>query len=166
MSSVLEWVRLPVTPSATVAERRLSMAPSTAMVKAEGSRRLMVAMLSSSEWGSGMSVGSEPKRSPMVSTASHGHESLSRATMAVTIMMASSAPGSFLLTLGARVMIRSDTTPTARVGRSMLPRLDRYMPHLGMNSLGTPVSPRPKKSLIWVEKMVSAIPAVNPTTIG
>ena len=47
ISSVLESVRDPVTPSATVADRRLSIAPRMAIVNAEGRRRLMVAMLSS-----------------------------------------------------------------------------------------------------------------------
>ena len=68
ISSVLLSVREPVTPSATVAESRLSMAPSTAMVKAEGSSMLMVAMLRVKPWGTGRSVGMSPKRSPMVST--------------------------------------------------------------------------------------------------
>ena len=47
ISSVLELVREPVIPSATVAESSDSMAPSTAIVKAEGSSRLMLAIVSS-----------------------------------------------------------------------------------------------------------------------
>ncbi len=67
ISSVLELVREPVIPSATVDDSSDSMAPSIAMVKAEGSRALMVAMLSVKPWGCGMSVARAPKRSPMVS---------------------------------------------------------------------------------------------------
>ena len=80
--------------------------------------------------------------------------------------MAISAPGSFFDTLGAKIIISSDTAAVARAGSDMLPRLLKYIPHLGMNWPGISRRPRPKKSLIWVEKMVRAIPAVNPTTIG
>ena len=44
ISSVFEQVRSPVTPSATVAESSDSMAPSIAMVKAEGKSSLTEAM--------------------------------------------------------------------------------------------------------------------------
>ena len=42
MSSVLESWRVPITPSATVAESSDSMAPSSAMENAAGSKRLIV----------------------------------------------------------------------------------------------------------------------------
>ena len=45
ISSVLQSVREPVRPSATVALSRLSMAPSMAIVKAEGSRRFIDSIL-------------------------------------------------------------------------------------------------------------------------
>ena len=66
ISSVFESWRSPMTPSATVAESSDSMAPSTAIVKAEGISRLIVSMLKASPSG----FGSEAlivKRSPMVS---------------------------------------------------------------------------------------------------
>ena len=68
ISSVLLLVREPVIPSATVADRRLSIAPNMAMVNADGSNMLIVAMLRVKPWGVGMSVAIVPKRSPMVST--------------------------------------------------------------------------------------------------
>ena len=53
------------------------------------------------------------------------------------------------------------------VAGSTVEALRKYSTHLPMKSPGvSPCSVRPKKSGIWVEKMVSAIPAVNPTTIG
>ena len=66
ISSVFESCLSPVTPSATVAESSDSMAPSMAMVKAEGRSRLIVSGLMAMRVG----VGREAliwKRSPMVS---------------------------------------------------------------------------------------------------
>ena len=60
----------------------------------------------------------------------------------------------------------SEMMAVAEVAMSILPMLRRYIPHLGRNSLGMSRNPRPRKSLIWVEKIVNAMPAVNPTTIG
>ena len=113
-------VLLPVTPSATVADSSDSMAPSTAMVKAEGSSRLMVAMLSSKPRGRGISVLMVPKRSPMVWTAKPSMP-LRKYVAAVTVMMAMSAPGSLFDIFGVNIIMSSDTRPTASVGRLMLP---------------------------------------------
>ncbi len=84
----------------------------------------------------------------------------------VTITMAISAPGSFFEIFGVNMIISSDTRPVASVGRATLSKFLKYMIHFGMNCPGTSRRPSPKKSLIWVENIVSAIPAVKPTTIG
>ena len=78
MSSVLLLVREPVTPSATVALSRDSMAPSIAMVNAEGRSIFMVAMSILNPCGAGMSVFIVPNRSPMVSTLNPGRNMLAR----------------------------------------------------------------------------------------
>ena len=66
ISSVLELWWSPITPSATVAESSDSMAPSTAMVSAGGTRLFMVSHVIAGTCMSGMSL-LTLKRSPMVS---------------------------------------------------------------------------------------------------
>ena len=93
ISSVLQSVFDPVAPSATVADSSDSMAPSIAMVNADGRRALMVAMLMSMECGDGIVPDRLWKRSPIVSTPSSPQYSCMAHTAAVTTIMASSAPG-------------------------------------------------------------------------
>ena len=69
ISSVLELVLSPVTPSATVAESKDSMAPNTAMVNAGESNWFIVSILIFRACGSGTSL-LMLKRSPMVSIPS------------------------------------------------------------------------------------------------
>ena len=90
----------------------------------------------------------------------------SSAAAADTSMMASSAPGSFLDMRGVSTITSSDTRPVTSVTGSMRPRLVSSIPHLGRNCPGRSRRPRPRKSLTWVVKMVRAIPAVKPTTMG
>ena len=113
-----------------------------------------------------MSVDMEPKRSPIVSTWNPGISLLSSHAANVITIMETSAPGMRLEIFGINIIIRREITPTAVVCQSMAEKLRKYAPHLGMNAAGRSFRPRPRKSFIWVEKMVSAIPAVNPTTIG
>ena len=113
-----------------------------------------------------MSVAMVPKRSPMVSTWNQLKHVLMIHAAAVTMMMASRAPGRRLEMRGVSVMMSSDTTEVHSAGSETLSKLVKYMPHLGMNWPGMSLSPSPKKSLICVEKIVTAIPAVKPTTIG
>ena len=77
-----------------------------------------------------------------------------------------SAPGRRREIRGVTIIIPSDTAPTARVYGSIRLIFAKYTPHFDTKSLGTSVNPSPKKSLICVEKIVSAIPAVKPTTTG
>ena len=102
----------------------------------------------------------------MVSTLNPGKTVGIKAVKAVTMMMDMSAPGRRRDISGVTTIIDRVTIPTARVIQSILPRLERYMAHFGKNSPGMFLRPNPRKSLICVEKMVRAIPAVNPTTIG
>ena len=81
--------------------------------------------------------------------------------------MAVSEPGSFFDTFGTMMIISSEMSATKRVGRCTPPKWLMYTPHLPMKSPGIfSVMVRPKKSGICVEKIVRAMPAVKPTTIG
>ena len=57
-------------------------------------------------------------------------------------------------------------SPTMRVGKCIEPKLAKYTAHFEMKSPGTLSTWSPKRSTICVEKMVSAIPLVKPTTMG
>ena len=88
-------------------------------------------------------------------------------TASVTSTMAIREPGIRFDIFGVNIIMASDTIDTAAVIQLTEPILDMYTFHLPMKSAGAAsVSVRPKKSGIWVEKIVSAIPAVKPTTIG
>ena len=93
----------------------------------------MVAMLSVKPWGVGMSVAMVPKRSPMVSILYQSKAWDIRYDTAVTTIMAISAPGRRFEMRGVSIMMKSDTSAVHSVTGEMLPRLLRYMPHLGMN---------------------------------
>ena len=81
-------------------------------------------------------------------------------------MMAMSDPGIFLLKRGVMAMTITLTTPMRAHQGSMVSKHWKYTPHFSMKSEGLLASVKPKRSLIWVVKMVTAIPLVNPTTIG
>jgi hypothetical protein len=98
--------------------------------------------------------------------ASEGSKLRSRNTAPVIIMIAISAPGSLLEILGVRMMIASEANATPTVGRSILSRLLKYTPHFEMKSPGRSRRPMPRKSFTCVDRIVRAIPAVNPTTMG
>ena len=125
ISSVLVEVREPVTPSATVAESSDSIAPSTAIVNAEGRSRLIFSIVSEKLCTSGMSVDMAPNRSPIVEISSPGIMDLRKATPAVTITMASSAPGRRLKILGVRMIIARENSATQRVGMSIWSKFRR-----------------------------------------
>ena len=85
---------------------------------------------------------------PIVSTVRDGKKYEITQVAAVTIIIEINAPGSFCEILGVRIIMSNDTIPTARVYKSIFPRFERYIPHLGINSPGTFSSPSPKKSFI------------------
>ena len=81
-------------------------------------------------------------------------------------MMATNEPGIFLLKRGVRAMTMTLATPTMALHRSMVERCCAYTTHFSMKSEGTWAMLSPKRSLICVVKMVTAIPLVKPTTMG
>ena len=88
-----------------------------------------------------------------------------RATIVIKIM-AISDPGIFLLNFGVMAMIMTLATPIMVHQMSMVLKFCRYTPHFSMKSDGLEGSVSPNKSFICVVKMVTAIPLVNPTTMG
>ena len=112
----------PMTPSATAADSRLSMAPSMAMVRAGDTRLLMVAHVISGTCASGSCPLIE-KRSPMVSMLSTPANCLSSSATTVIRMMAMSDPGIFLLNLGVMEMTTTLTTPMRAHQGSMVSKL-------------------------------------------
>ena len=84
----------------------------------------------------------------------------------VITMMAMSEPGTTFVRRGVSWMMRILPKPMASVGRCTAPIEESRTPHFGMNSFGSPVSPKPKRSLTCVVKIVTAIPAVKPKMMG
>ena len=81
--------------------------------------------------------------------------------------MAMSAPGSFFDTRGVRATMAMVAMPTSSVATLIVPKLRKYTIHFEMKSPGTPPSIfSPNRSTICVENIVSAMPLVNPTTMG
>ena len=107
-----------MTPSATVAESRLSMAPRMAMVNAGATRPLIVSHDNSGTTASGSSD-EMLKRSPMVSMVVMPAYCFSSSTTMVITMMAISEPGMRLLNLGVVAMMAMLASPTPVLQGSM-----------------------------------------------
>ena len=121
ISSVFESWRSPVTPSATVAESRDSIAPSSAMVKATGNRLRITSQSIAGMAAAGNSA-RIVKRSPMVSTPSMPAYVRSAQTPAVSTTMATSDPGIRRENLGVRTISRMLPIPTARFAQLTEPK--------------------------------------------
>ena len=80
--------------------------------------------------------------------------------------IAMSEPGILRENFGVRKIITTLSIPTVAAHQFMVSKWRIYTPHLAKKSDGTLSIVNPKRSFICVEKMVRAIPAVNPTTMG
>ena len=111
-----------MTPSATAAESKLSIAPRMAMVSAGDTRLLMVSHVIC-----GMSAcGSEllmEKRSPIVSIVVTPAYCLSNNARTVIMMMATSEPGIFLFIFGISMMTATLAIPTMELHKSAVEKL-------------------------------------------
>ena len=168
---MFESWRSPITPSATVAESKDSIAPRIAIVIAGDTNPLITfheieGISASGNWFEIENL------SPIVSTLSTPAYCLSSSTATVITMMAIRLPGSFFNTLlylaiiGHAAITATEPIPTPALHRSMVPNEPIYATHFSIKSLGTVSIVSPNRSLICVVKMVSAIPLVNPTTMG
>ena len=105
ISSVLESCLSPITPSATVADSKDSMAPSTAIVMATGNKFFIASQSRAGITASGSSA-RMLKRSPMVSIQSMPPYTFISQTATVTTMMAISDPGIFFENRGVMAMMK------------------------------------------------------------
>jgi len=160
-SSQFERCRRPVMPSATTAESRLSTPARNAIVKALGSSSAMRDIEISGITGAGKLVGMPPKREPIVST---GRPSI--ATPAAAATTAIRKAGSFGASLRIATMATSDSRATATVAGETVSRASQNACHFARKLPGTLSSDRPNRSRIWLEKMMTAMPAVKPVTTG
>jgi hypothetical protein len=67
---------------------------------------------------------------------------------------------------GQSTMIPSDKPATAMAYGLTDPTCSANARHFSTNSAGTVPMRRPRKSFTWLERMMTAMPLVNPTTTG
>ena len=149
-------------PSATTADKSNSMAPSSAKAMASGSTASAFAIENNGNPGSGNSRGTPPNRLPMVSTGNAKAQAARLATRT-----AISRPGQFgrsrlSTTISTMLTAAIDIAETFAVGRPCVSATS-----FGISSPGSlPARAMPKRSLSWLAKMITAMPAVNPTVTG
>ena len=86
--------------------------------------------------------------------------------MAVVASKATNGPGIRTLSRGHSNRMTRVTPATRTAERLTLSRWWAYSPHLPRNSAGSGPMSSPSRSLTWLEKMISAMPLVNPVTTG
>ena len=160
-SSTLGLCLVPLMRSETTADMSDSIAPSMATVIAgEISGR------SKSKRNCGILIpgkpeGMPPKRVPIVSTGS-----FSKTTSAVPANSATMYPGTrFTKRIKIRITTRANTPRPVSKGENVR-KFRARISIRARNSPGTLSTLRPKKSLICVLAMMTAMPFVNPTTTG
>jgi len=131
-----------------------------ATVIAEGSRGRMRSARNCGRPIEGRPLGIPPKREPIVSTGSP-----KTATAPVAAISATIEPGSRRTTCGTTSTTINDAAPRAAATQLIPCRCAPSAAIRPKNSLGVATA-RPRKSLIWVEAMSSAMPLVNPSTTG
>ena len=162
MSSAFELWRSPVIESATTAESRLSTAARSATVSAAGS---------SGRIRSARNVGTTNRRKPARDATKPRPDRLNRQRRtAPPRPCRRRARRSTRARAAASVVPRARAPATPRRGRARAGSIvSMRVPIASMrakNSLGGSVSERPRKSLIWVDAISSAMPFVKPITIG
>jgi hypothetical protein len=160
-SSMLERWRPPIIPSATTAERSDSTPPSIAMVSAGPTSAITCVKERSGKSGCGIAALIAPKREPIVSTGSPSH-----CTTAVVTTRATKGDGTRWLTFGQRRMINRARSATIVASALNVPACSANAAHFSVNSGGTAPMLSPKKSLTWLDRMITAIPLVKPTITG
>ena len=161
-SSQLDRWRRPVMPSATTAESSDSMAPSSAKDRASGRTACILARLMAGRLGAGSIDGMPPKRVPIVST---GKPKAQAATdVATTAISMPGQCGRHRFSPAIRPIVAK---ASATVAGLTVPKAGASASILAISSPGSlPCSVSPNSSLIWLAKMMTAMPAVNPTVTG
>ena len=144
--------------SATTAESRLSTAASSATVRAEGNSGTICSKLECGQGEARKPDGYPAEFVPIVSTGSP-----TTATASVHPSSATIEPGTRRVTRGKRRMMASDATRDCNRqpvdGAEMRKQNE---PFVERTRSARPAVVRPRKSLIWVEAIRSAMPFVNP----
>ena len=118
-SSMLERCRLPIMPSATTAESRLSIPAKNAIVNAAGSSlRTTSRLISPGMWGITSVPSTWPKVEVMVATFRPPN-----LTSSVVMISAASEPGNTRHFLGQKMIIASVNKPTVSVIQLVWPKL-------------------------------------------
>ena len=131
------------------------------MVSAAGSISTMRSHDTAGSEGSGRELGSSPKREPMVSTGSCSQAASSEAS--TTAIRKPGARGAKRRRPKISSMLPA-AMPVAQTFTEPKPPASALI--LGTNSAGRSCRPRPKKSLSWLLKMITAMPAVKPVISG
>ena len=160
-SSILERCRPPIMPSATTAESSDSIAPSSAMVNAGPMRAGSWWSVRGGRRGAGSAALIAPKRLPIVSTGK-----CSSWTSAVVTISATKGLGMRSSRRGQATMMASAMTEITVAQGLIESKCAPNACHFSTNPAGTVPMRSPRKSLTWLEKMMSAIPLVNPIVTG
>ena len=161
-SSQFERCRRPLMESATTADSRLSIEPSSAKETAAGSAATIFAGDRSGRCGAGREDGMPPNRLPIVAMSSPAAKAESDAT--ATAIRSTGQCGRYRRTARITARVR---TATATVGASSVPAAAASAVSFGISGPGSaPGSVSPKNSRSWVEAMITAMPAVKPTVTG
>jgi hypothetical protein len=149
-------------PSATTADSKDSMAPSNAKAMASGSTARAFSSENDGHAGQGNSRGMPPKRVPMVSTGNDNAQVASAATTTAIRI-----PGQAGRSFRRPIMMAMQIPETATADKLAVCNPRARTSSFGINSPGSfVVSVIPSRSLNWLAKMMTAIPAVNPTVTG
>jgi hypothetical protein len=161
-SSTLELCRPPVSRSATTADISDSIAPSIATVSVGDSSVRIRSGRKRGMWNAGRPDGMPPNRVPIVSTPRWA-----ALTITVPATRATTYPGTRGTYRFHTTMSRTTPIPTAAVRGDAAPTFRASTSTRPMKSPGTGcASVMPRKSLICVLAMTSAMPLVNPITTG
>ena len=160
-SSMLERCRPPIMPSDTTAERSDSTAPSRAIVNAGPMSAGSCASVMAGSAGRGSAALMTPNRVPIVSTGR-----CSSCTRAVVTMRATNGLGMRRLNRGQATMMARVSTETDTAQGFIVARCPPKARHFSTNSGGTVPIRSPRKSLTSPEKMIRAMPLVNPMVTG
>ena len=87
-------------------------------------------------------------------------------TSAVVAISATNAPGIRRFTRGHSMMMSNERSATPSAEVLTVPMFLPYAATFSKKFAGTAPMLRPRKSLTWLEKMMTAIPLVNPVTRG
>ncbi len=137
------------------------MAANMATVTAAGSSGTIRSGRASGKEMCGKPFGMPPNLLPMVSTGTP-----KTATASVEITRATIEPGTRFVSFGNSRMMRSEPMASRTADQRTLPRLSTRRRMRNRNSLGTVPVSRPRKSLICVEAIKTAIPFVKPIVTG